>query len=450
MAPMGRRFHYELDFQNRSLELYFLGSSIVGLLIFCALTFMHPLTYLVARFPLTLSFATVCITTYINSRPFLSSLNLFHSLPLFFMVQYFLLMGMSVELNEPGPLFMSVLPILAGLFSIQSHWFLSASEKWQKSISLLTIVIVTSPLAFIYNKDQSSFSFFLFATYFSWQVGVVYLANLVWLRQSRKFFKSLLRKGKREESVLGHLGDDLNKERYFFHDVINHTHGMNLLLRARMMKNIGLSPEETRAFSGELFALQSVIKEHFGLAHKNMERLDSHIPFREFKKNIINVVESFFPDNETEFHFNFTGTVSGESKAEPFVPFVPLHRILTNLIKNCAEANANKIEITFCGDELGLTITVVNDLAKLERRGYELGNSLAQIIQNGDRDQDGQDLGGLGLEAVASLCTDWGGHFDFSLSHDYWTSIVRIPFKEEIPRKSCDGDKSLESQKKVA
>jgi len=447
---MGRRFHYEQDFQNRSLELYFLGSSVVGLLIFCALGFIYPLSYLVAKFPLTICFATLSITTYINCRPNLSTLNLFNSLPLFFMAQFFLLMGMSVELNEPGPLFMSVLPILAALFSIQSHWFLSATEKWKKSFSLLAISLVTSPLAFIYNKDQSSFSFFLFATYFSWQVGVVYLANLVWLRQSRKFLNSLLRKGKQEENTHSHLEDDLNKERYFFHDVINHTHGMNLMLRARMMKNIGLTPEETRAFSGELFALQSVIKEHFGLAHKNMERMDSHIAFRDFKKNIINVVESFFPDNETEFHFNFNGTVAPESEAAPFVPFVPLHRILTNLIKNCAEANAKKIEITFSGDELGLTITVVNDLAKLERRDYELGNSLAQIIQNGDSEQGKQDLGGLGLEAVASLCTEWGGHFDFSLSPSYWTSIVRIPFREEILTKSpCKGN-SLESQKKVA
>ncbi|MCR9204612.1 MAG: hypothetical protein NXH75_08555 [Halobacteriovoraceae bacterium] len=443
---MGKRFKHELLFQSRSLTLYFLFSSLAGFLMVAGLSYTHGLNGVLSQYPLCLTFFVSTIYVAIYTSELRAALSLLKPLTNFFLVQFFLLLGCSFELKHAGPLFMSTLPLVAALFTIQSHWFNSQQEKFQRGASLLGIVSFAYLFFFLnYGREEKNLiTVSTLAGFIMWQVGTIYLANREWLRLSRDLlFKRL--KTFNKTDIPSH---PINRERYFFHDVINHTHGINLMLRTRVMKNRGLTYEETLSLVTEVGALQSLVQDHYGLTHKNLKDSWQYKPFGFIKNMAINVVENFLPESEVDSFYLFKGTLKEDSPHDPEISFVAFHRIFTNLIKNCSEANAKRVEILFEGKADCLLLTVKNDVYRNRSSGYELGHSLAKMIQ---RDNSGpQLLSGVGLEAIESLCQEWGGEFRFFIQEGTWVSEVTFPFKEALDLENSEIPNSTKSDKKAA
>lgn len=390
----------------------------------------------------------VTVYTALNTYELKAALSLLRPLTNFFLLQFFLLLGASFELKHPGPLFMSTLPLVAALFTIQSHWFMSQNQKFNKGATLLGVVSFAYLFFFLnYGREEKYLdTVSMLAGFILWQVGTIYLANREWLRLSRNLLFSRLR-SVHQTDIPSH---PINRERYFFHDVINHTHGINLMLRTRVMKREGLSYEDTLSLVTEVSALQSMVHDHYGLTHKNLKEAWEFKHFSFIKNMCFGLVENFLPSEKVDSFFIFKGMVAEGVPYDPEISFVSFHRIFTNLIKNSSEANARRVEISFEGKRDHLLLTVKNDVYKNRTSGYELGNSLAQIISE---DSTREDLKGVGLEAIESICQDLGGEFRFYIDHGTWTSEVKIPYREPV---SLDGSrkeeisKSSKSDKKVA
>lgn len=445
---MGKRFHHEYLFQSRSLSLYFLFSSLAGGLLLSGLFSRFGIEETLLRFPFSATFFVMTFFNSYSTQNVGAALSLSRPLTNFFLLQYFLLLGASFELEHTGPLFMSTLPLVATLFTIQAHWFMSQQEKFNRGASLLFLAMTSYGLFIFSYRGETDHSLTLttLVGFFLWQVGTIYLANREWLRLSRDMlFKKL--KSYRKKNLEGNKTDipshPINRERYFFHDVINHTHGINLMLRARVMKNRGLTYEETISLVTEVSALQSLVQDHYGLGHKNIVDNWEWKKFSFLKNSTYNLVENFLPPHQVECFFNFKGSLEEGGEFDPEISFVAFQRIMTNLIKNSAEAKATRVEITFEGLENGVKINVKNDVYRKRPVGYELGMSLARMIQ-GHREERYE---GVGLEAVESLCQEWGGSFQFFIHEGTWVSEVVLPYKKSHLE---GGLNSIESLKKSA
>lgn len=436
---MGKRFKHELLFQSRCLNLYLLFG------FFTSLFLVGSLVYRVGTGP-TLLHYPLCVTFLVTNYFILTFgsdstaiLSLLHPLIKGFLFQFVLLLSCSFELAHPGPLFMSTLPLVAALFTIQSDWFLSREEKFQKGASILGIVSFAYLLVFL-NLREGNGEMITISTLLGlilWQVGTIYLANMEWFKLSREFLFKKLKK----IDIPSH---PINRERYFFHDVINHTHGVNLMLRARIMKNRGLTYEETLSLVTEIGALQSLVQDHYGLGHKNLKDAWKMKSFSVIKNMMIHVVENFLPENKTEVYYHFKGTFAEDSKEDPKISFVPVYRIFTNLIKNCSEANAKKVEIIFDGKDEYFNLLVKNDVYQKRSRNYDLGQNLAKLIQMNQKEVI--EFSGVGLEAIESLCQENGGSFSFKIEEGTWISEILFPMKDSLYSK----DKLLNFDKKAS
>lgn len=357
---------------------------------------------------------------------------------------------MAVELKSQLVLFLATLPIVAALFAVQSDWFLSSQQKVKKVFGILGLMSFGLFITMFHPSLRSDMpvSMAILMSFCLWQLGTIYLANMEWLRISKKAIVHLMKSKKAQGKTKKSEAFDvhpLDRERYFFHDLINHTHGMGLMIHYRLTKKRGLTYEETIGLSAELHALQTLVQDHFGLQHKNSTNDWEWQSFSFLKNMTVNLVHSFLPESEVDSFFIFKGTLSEQESFDPSVAFAPYHRILTNLVKNCAEAGSRRVEFVFVGFEEEFTLTLRNDVYRERPSGYELGKSLESLISGSKNEFKSH---GVGLESIEALCTEQGGQFHFFIEDGHWVSKVTLPFyKGQV----TDNDPNyLESHRKLA
>jgi len=389
--------------------------------------------------------------TAVYSRPFLNTLNLSYFLTSFFLFQYFLNLGMALELKSQLVLFMATLPIVAALFAVQSDCFSTGQQKVKKAFGIIGVMALSLFLTMSHPELRSDMpiSMAILVSFCLWQMGTIYLANMEWLRLSRKtLFRIIKNKNLKNQSENGDAFDvhPLNRERYFFHDIINHTHGMGLMLRYRLLKEKGLTYEETISLSAELQALQTLVQDHFGLNHRNTSNDWEWKSFSFLKNMTVNLVHSFLPESQVDSFFTYKGTLAEGESFNPCVAFAPYHRILTNLVKNCAEAGSKRVEFIFDGRVDDFTLTLKNDVYKEKPVGYDLGKSLEYLISGTTKDNF---IGhGVGLESIETLCKEQGGSFHFYIENGHWVSQITLPFNKDVS--NLDESNYLEIHKKMA
>jgi hypothetical protein len=448
-----KRFLSEWNFQKRSLGLY-LTFSVVAAAIILSTTIDYTLgantswSYVALGYPFVLSFFALNSYVFCVLRPYVGLIAPDLHLLGFFLCQFIGLQLIGISQGRVEYFYLATMPIVAILFGIQSDW--SSSPRFKLRMATVVLALASfSFLSFLMHPKFSGewpLSVTLLGAFCLWQFGTIYLANVEWMRMSRETLKSFLETKK--ESDRDFYLHPAERERYFFHDVINHTHGMGLLLRYRLMKNRGLTHEEAMAFSNELEALQTLVKEHFGYGHKNLagcSEQQSWRPFGELKNLTYNLIQSYFPEGQTEAYFIFKGSLAEDSGHDPLLPFVPFHRIITNMIKNCSEAKSSKVEVIFAGNHKELTLTVKNDVYKNRTYGYDLGRTLEKIISS---EEEKGKQNGVGLESIESLCQALGGAFNFFIENGHWVAQVTIPFKTPILWK--EGKSPETGEKKVA
>lgn len=193
------------------------------------------------------------------------------------------------------------------------------------------------------------------------------------------------------------------KDRLFFHDLINQTHGMMLFLT---QKN-SLSNAEIDSLKNEVKLLQELIQDHYSLVHKNLEETDaSESQFQKVKSSLEKLITLYHPQNEG----NIKMTISGEEKG--LVEFISLYRMLNNIVKNMAEAKIAQAEFRLSFGPYGLTITTQNKWTDKKIATKQEG---------------------LGLMSISTLASEAGGTFQHGVHNGNWVNHIFLPYKKEAP-----------------
>jgi hypothetical protein len=348
-------------------------------------------------------------------------------LPGLFIFQIFSFVGLSFSLSISAPLFIAVIPCLAGMY-----YFLYQDGKTPESAERKSWTLVAMGLSsfFIFQGVKES-EFITFgdgislAVFSLWTIGIVYFGNEFVLKQRKSLFQRIKNGKHRIEE--GHL----DKERYFFHDIINHTHGLGLFLESKMADQKGLSPLDTGRIADEIKLFQTLIKDHFGYSHKDLDTSSEYVSFEFAKMGLFNLVENFLSDDEIDCHMIFKGDIASDfsynENKKATVHYPTFHRVMNNLIKNISEEKSKLIEFTFDYAQDGLHIMVKNKIFSLGDNDSYLERELSDIILESNVRPIKNRRSGLGLESIHSLVTDVDGSFHFSIDGEYWVSEVFLP-----------------------
>ena len=206
---------------------------------------------------------------------------------------------------------------------------------------------------------------------------------------------------KKKDHLELHQIDREKRERLFFHDIINQTHGLILFLSQRKSANKTISVLEIELLEKEIRTLQRLIKDHYQFGHKNLSQKDDWVPFKTAISSFESLIHNYFSKKDVKI-FITNELINDEAGVVHFSTF---YRIMNNLIKNMAEARGIEIKIHFRIAQNGLEINTENKIV----------------------DQSTQSSSGLGLESIRHLANECGGKFIYETSNGLWLNHVFLP-----------------------
>lgn len=205
------------------------------------------------------------------------------------------------------------------------------------------------------------------------------------------------------------------KERLFFHDVINQTHGILLYLNHKEMTGETVGRDEIQLIEKEIKTLQSLIRDHFSYKHKNLVQTYDWVTFSYAKLAFMNLGQTYLNDMNVTTQF----TICPVKAEEELIYYPSFYRIMNNLIKNIRESQCSKVEFDFVLNEKGLFIETKNQLKKSPE-------SIELVILN-EKDSKIQ---GLGLDSIHHLAEELGGSFSFEIENSTWLNKIYLPTKK--------------------
>lgn len=203
-------------------------------------------------------------------------------------------------------------------------------------------------------------------------------------------------------STMSNENEKTKRERLFFHDLINQTHGLILFLNQRQNQQTGIDAVEIPMLEQEVRTLQSLIKDHFLFQHKNIHSDYEVVPFSVAESALMVLIQTYLTSSEVKTFIR----LKGEKRESAVVYFPIFYRIMNNLIKNMAEAHAEEAHFSFEFTSSGLVI--------------ETQNSIGEKVDQKSRN-------GAGLESIEFLALEIGGSAHFEKSADTWTNRIYLP-----------------------
>ena len=217
------------------------------------------------------------------------------------------------------------------------------------------------------------------------------------------------------------------KEKLFFHDLINQTHGLLLYLNQKEVNGFGIAPDEINLIEKEIKTIQSLLRDHYNLKHKNLIQTFDWVPFSYAKLAFNNLSKNFL----SEMNVNATFTIQGETVEEDLIYYPCFYRILNNLIKNISESYCDKVEFNFLLNEKGIFIETKNLLKKCSTDSSE---ELARVIL----EEKINTIKSLGLDSIHHQAYGNQGTFSFEIENNYWINKVYLPTKSNNSKIKTD------------
>lgn len=314
----------------------------------------------------------------------------------FFLFQFISLQAYAFESKNLSILFLAIIPIIAGLYFLK-----------RKGAILLVIAPVSYYAFSSFSRVElgPSSDLIILSTVAIWAAGLVSWEDLFYLKNNKK---------------VPNAGD----EKLFVHDLINQTHGLSLYLNMKAKSGESINSHECSELVTEIEVMQSLIKDHFGYEHQNLNNTLEWTNFLIFKPAFEKIVKSFLDFKLTKVSFIYSGYLSEENISKYNescqVHFPSLYRMMVNIVKNMAEEKTTSAEFTFHFDESGLHITTKNRLAGLAS-DENLSIGLNKIIL-----EDKSLRAGDGLESIGALCEKLGGSYSFQITDGHWINEIFI------------------------
>lgn len=432
-----RRIFYDI-----LLERYVGVSTVVSIYMWLSFYSIFKENFLsYALFPTV--FLICNIFTYINISGIGTYLKRTIYFPIFFTTQIFSLAGISMTDLGLGGVYLSIIPIAFCIYSVLYEFNISENEK-EKHLLVISLLLAATFVALIYWQPKViwRYEFIFYSSFVFWAFGMIYSGNFFASLEKlssgnkmlNKFFKgigNIENINRREKYKLPIV--DSNEGRLFFHDLINNTHSISLYLTHKISQNENISAEEAKYILNEVKLMQQLLREFFGHSHKNLNRSNDFLSFRDIKDSVEHLMNNYFSGSSAiKWAIEYKGEYaeSFDQQRKYILPTTAFNRILTNLIKNISEVKTDDVKIIFEYGVRGLTLIAKNKVFSLNGENNNSAENLKQLILSKRTNGKIKRNSGIGLESVYSLCNDLRGDFDFFLEGDYWVYIVYLPINQ--------------------
>ncbi len=345
-----------------------------------------------------------------------------------FIFQIVTLVGLSLQEQVVGAIYLALIPSCMGHYHSVVFEGITKTNRNRTGLGFFVIPLLGMAIfESIFDRQFLVGQEGIFAiTFLMWSVMTIYTGSSIF--RGKDF--SVASIFNRRFSTMDKMDRDRD-DRLFFHDIINQTHGINLMLSNRISKGVGVDSTECRDLMGEIRIIQAQIKDHYKFSHKNLVNNYEYVSFDFARRWIERTVDSFLPTGLVESTFVYRGlvspTASKEEKKKAVIHYPSFSRILTNLIKNISEVKAHDVYLEFEYDGSGLLCTVKNKVFDQEGNVVNLEHKLRESILNSSRNPVLKNESGIGLESISSICREQGGDFHFYLEDGYWVNKVFLP-----------------------
>lgn len=220
------------------------------------------------------------------------------------------------------------------------------------------------------------------------------------------------------------------QNRIFFHDLINHTHGILLFLNQKINHGKSADLAELELLKQELKLMQSLVQDHFKFQHKNLVNTKELVSFDIFENSLDLMFKIYFPENiniKKEFRGQIAVFEKSNIRESAIVHFPSLYRIMNNLIKNMAEAKSLELSFMFDYNPKGLIVETRNTFKSQFTEG-DIADQLSRVILSEKKNS----YSGLGLDSIHELVKKENGEFHFDIEKNTWVNKVFIPHRIEM------------------
>lgn len=352
--------------------------------------------------------------------------------------------------REMAWIFMAYLPFYQELMN-----HLETEAKWvkEKKTMYFQFFLVTSMLFLIeavhyWHKNPENYATFDFLSHFSYALLALPFFMQLKVREEARHLKLTKKfhtvENQEARDSLSFTGS-LKEQKFFYHDLINKTYGMNLFLSEKLRQgpSQGINYQDLIMLQKEVQSMQTMIKDHAEINHRSIAPVREWVSFLEFRPKITHLARTYFSHKQVILQENYP-KIDGE--IQNFMVHAPsFERALGNLFKNAYEANSSRIEIVINISERDLIFVMKNDLQQIPESSFQLADRLSRNIERVDLISE---EGPLGLESIHFLIERMNGKFSFGKEGEYWVSRLTIPNTkvENLER----GRIPKESVKKVA
>ncbi len=329
--------------------------------------------------------------------------------------QFFLLLGQSTLDQNLAPIYLGILALAFGAFAIYFDELKNGNETFGPGHALAALSIGALIISYdLLRHTPQIIDWVYLVSFILWPV--------LWMREiADSMFSWRQEFGGEKLSVC---------DRIFYHDLINHTHGLLLFINNKKDKNEGITPIELNGFINELIVMQKMIKEYFGEGDKSGELKT----FEAIRLGFENMLENYLPKNQINLSLKYEGDLRKDApfelKTRAVVHYPTFLRIMHNIVKNIYEAESKEVEIILNYKHDGLHITTTNKILHLKDHYSELEHKLSEMIKHetfGKRKHDEGTIHGVGLESVLELSHAQKGEFSFAIEDDSWVNRVFLP-----------------------
>ncbi len=411
------------------IDLYLLLSFAVSVFLWLGLALTQPQFFINSFFISSLVAVNYsCFCHGLGHGSTLSDAKAFAALLL---TQFSLFVGCAFEYQATSMIYLAVFPCLAACYTMLTSERDFRSGVFSKDL-IPPFVGVSFYLIFMTVKNNLAWTtvdLFSFSSFVVWSIGTLYWGSTLVRLENKSLISSILKRG--HGNYRWRMDKDRQKEdRMFFHDVINHTHALNLFLQQKLSTDSTMQEQEIYAVMNEVKSLQSLVSDHYGYKHKNLLSTLNWVELDFAMGGFHRMIHSLLPGN-IDIQIEQLGKLDraqfDRSRVNLIVHYPSFIRICTNLIKNIAEQNPKKAFFRFEASDKSITILFKNKMGHLHSVSKNLEHALSDNILSADKNEPSDHLG---LESVQSLCLDNGGHFEFKIDDGYWTAIVELPLKE--------------------
>lgn len=347
------------------------------------------------------------------------------------LAQFSLFVGCAFEYQSTTIIFLAIFPCVIACYTMLTSEREFKSGLFSKDLIPPLMGVCCYLLFMTVQRDLAwpAVDLLALSGFVLWSLGTLYWGSALIKHENKSLISSMLKRGH------GHwrwrMDKDRQKEdRMFFHDVINHTHALNLFLQQKVSTDATMQEQEIYAVMNEVKSLQSLVSDHYGFKHKNLLSTLNWVELDFAMGGFHRMIHSLLPGN-IEIQIEQDGKLDrskvDRSRMNLMIHYPSFIRVCTNLIKNIAEQKPKKAYFSFEASERSIIIHFKNKMGHLHSVSRDLEHALSDNILSADQAEVSDHLG---LESVQSLCLDNGGNFEFKIDDGHWTAIVELPLKE--------------------